>query len=96
MAIIRGSERPETAPRDQLHYNNDELGIGCTVQSLLGTHAVQPCMHNGACKTIACVVSDREHRTGSGRLPDRLGDPRRQALVVRYVESIDAQTTPFC
>jgi hypothetical protein len=52
-------------------------------------------MHDGACETIACVVSDREHRTGNARLPDRLGDPGWQALVVRHVESIDAQTTPF-
>lgn len=85
------------APKDALglDYNKDGRGKGYNVQSLLGVHAVQPYMHNGACETVACVVGDRKHRTGNGALPDRLADPAKQAAVVRYVEGIDAQTPPF-
>ena len=65
------------------------------MQSLLGIFAVPPYMHNGACETIACVVGDVKHRTANGTLPDRLGNAADRALVVRFVESIDAQTAPF-
>ena len=85
------------APKDALgkDYNGDGRGIGYNVQSLLGAHAVQPYMHNGACETIACVVGDKKHRTGNGRFADKLSDPGKQALVTRFVEQIDAQTAPF-
>ena len=52
-------------------------------------------MHNGACESIACVVGDKKHRTGNGRFPDTLAGAANQALVVRFVESIDRATTPF-
>ena len=52
-------------------------------------------MHNGACETIACVVYDIDHRTAKGTLPDRLNSPADRARVVKFVELIDAQTTPF-
>jgi hypothetical protein len=58
-------------------------------------HAGASLPRHGACETIACVVSDREHRTGNGRLPDRLADPARPAPVVRFAESIGTRTTPF-
>ena len=93
-ALVAGTSQP---PLDALgiDYNDDGRGTGFNVQSLLGVHAVQPYMHNGACESIACVVGDREHRTGNGRFPDTLADPARQALVVRFVESISAKTQPF-
>ena len=93
-ALVAGTSQP---PLDALgiDYNDDGRGTGFNVQSLLGVHAVPPYMHNGACESIACVVGDREHRTGNGRFPDTLGDPARQALVVRFVESISAKTRPF-
>jgi YVTN family beta-propeller protein len=92
--LVAGKAQP---PQDGLgiDFNGDGKGVGFSVQSLLGIHAVPPYMHNGACETIACVVSDREHRTGNGRFPDRLATPGQQALVTRFVESIDARTTPF-
>ena len=85
------------APADALgrDYNGDGKGIGYTVQSLLGTHNVQPYLHNGACETIACVVGHRPHRTANGQRPDPLPDPGDQALVARFVESIDRDTQPF-
>lgn len=92
--LVAGRAQP---PQDGLgiDFNGDGRGAGFSVQSLLGIHAVPPYMHNGACETIACVVSDRNHRTGNGRFPDRLTDPAQQALVTRFVESIDARSTPF-
>ena len=36
-----------------------------------------------------------QHRTGNGRFADKLADPAKQALVARFVESIDRQTQPF-
>ena len=40
----------------------------------------------------ACVVGDVKHRTANGTLPDVLTNPESQALVVKFLESIDAQT----
>ena len=84
-------------PQDALgiDYNGDGKGVGFNVQSLLGIHAVPPYMHNGACETIACVVGDREHRTGNGRFPDTLGGAAQQRRLTRFVESIDPAIQPF-
>ena len=92
--LVAGTSQP---PQDALgiDYNGDGKGIGFSVISLLGTYGVQPYMHNGACESIACVVSDRKHRTGNGRFPDTLADPAKQALLTKFVESIDADTAPF-
>lgn len=76
-------------------WNEDGKGTGFAVSSLLGIHASPPFGHNGACETIACVVGDKKHRTGNGRFPDKLADPAKQALVTRFVESVDRQTQPF-
>ena len=79
-----------------IDYNGDGAGNGFGVSSLLGIHAVPPYGHNGACETLACVVGDVKHRTANfTMLPDRLGDPVKQRRVVRFLESIDAQTKPF-
>ena len=79
-----------------IDYNGDGAGNGFGVSSLLGIHAVPPYGHNGACETLACVVGDVKHRTANfTMLPDRLGDPVKQRKVVRFLESIDAQTKPF-
>jgi hypothetical protein len=65
------------------------------VSSLLGIFASPPFGHNGACETLACVVGDVKHRTANNTLPDVLTTPESQALVVKFLESIDAQTQPF-
>jgi YVTN family beta-propeller protein len=75
-------------------YNNDGKGNGFNVPSLLGIHALPPFLHNGACETLACVVSDVQHRTAKGTLPDVLGSPEQQANVVAFLMSISAGTQP--
>jgi DNA-binding beta-propeller fold protein YncE len=75
-------------------YNADGKGNGFNVPSLLGIFNLPPYYHNGACETLACVVSDVQHRTAKGTLPDRLADPADQALVVKFVETIDNDTEP--
>jgi hypothetical protein len=76
-------------------YNNDGAGNGFNVPSLLGLHAVPPFMHNGAAESLAQVLADTKHRTDNGRLPDVLASPADQALVVKFLESIDVSTVPF-
>jgi hypothetical protein len=76
-------------------HNGDLKGEGFGVSSLLGIHNVPPYGHNGSCETIACVVADVKHRTANGRLEDKLSDPREQARVVKFVESIDLDTNAF-
>jgi cytochrome c peroxidase len=80
---------------DNARANGDDAGVGFGVSSLLGIYNVPPYGHNGSCETIACVVADVKHRTANGRLPDNLMDPREQARVVTFVESIDLDTNAF-
>jgi hypothetical protein len=76
-------------------YNSDGKGIGFNVPSLLGLNTLQPYMHNGAAESLAAMVADIRHRTDNGRLPDTLTNPADQALVVKFLESIDFSTVPF-
>jgi len=78
-----------------IDYNADGKGVGFNVPSLLGLHQVPPFMHNGAAESLAAVISDVKHRTDNGRLPDTLSNPADQALVVKFLESIDIKTVPF-
>ena len=75
-------------------YNGDGRGIGYNVPSLLGIDASPPFYHNGACESLACVVGNVKHRTQNGRQPDRLPNARDRALVVKFLQSIDARTKP--
>lgn len=76
-------------------YNGDGRGVGFSPPSLLGAYATPPYLHNGACETLACVVSDANHRTWRGQLPDTLSDPKKQALVTLFLESISKNTAPL-
>lgn len=76
-------------------YNSDGQGNGFNVPSLLGLHNLQPYMHNGAAESLAAVLADVNHRTDKGLLPDVLASPAAQALVVKFLESIDVRTSPF-
>jgi hypothetical protein len=78
-----------------IDYNNDGKGIGFNVPSLLGLHALQPYMHNGAAESLAAVVSDLKHRTDNGRIPDGLSNTNDQAKVVKFLESLDLHAVPF-
>jgi len=76
-------------------YNTDGKGVGFNVPSLLGIHSLPPYLHNGAAESLAAVISDVNHRTDNGRLPDLLAAAADQALVVKFLESIDVKTVPF-
>jgi hypothetical protein len=78
-----------------IDYNSDGRGIGFNVPSLLGLFAVPPFYHNGAAESLAAVVSDVKHRTDNGRRPDVLSNTNDQAMVVKFLESIDVHTVPF-
>jgi cytochrome c peroxidase len=93
-ALVNGAAQPALDALG-LDYNQDGRGLGFSVQSLLGGFNGPPYYHNGACETLACVISDVKHRTANGTLPDRLGALADQVLLLRYLEQIDAQSTPF-
>jgi YVTN family beta-propeller protein len=75
-------------------YNGDGKGIGFSPPSVLGIGLLPPYYHNGACETLACVLSDVNHRK-AGINADILSDPQVRALVVKFLETIDADTKPF-
>ena len=88
MAGLAGVQR-DALGRD---YNGDGRGIGYNVQSLLGVAMVQPYMHNGACESLFCVVSDVKHRTGNGTITDFLNTAQKRNELTTFLESIDADT----
>jgi YVTN family beta-propeller protein len=92
-AVVSGVQQPA---QDALgiDYNSDGKGNGFNVPSLLGLHLLPPYMHNGAAESLAAVISDVNHRTAGGRIADLLSNPTDQAYVAKFVESIDATTTP--
>ncbi len=77
-----------------IDYNGDGRGIGYNVPSLLGIAASPPFYHNGACESLACVVGNVKHRTANGKQADKLPNARDRALVVKFLQSIDARTKP--
>ena len=87
-AVVAGVTQPA---QDALgiDYNNDGQGNGYTVPSLLGIDSSPPFYHNGACETLACVLSNVKHRTANGTQPDALASERDQARVVAFLRSLD-------
>jgi YVTN family beta-propeller protein len=85
------------APQDALgiDYNGDGKGVGFNVPSLLGIFQVPPFYHNGACESLACVVGNARHRTANNTRPDVLLSAADQLKVVRFLETINAKTTPL-
>jgi YVTN family beta-propeller protein len=81
---------------DALGFDHDEdgAGDGYNVPSLLGIYALPPFLHNGACETIFCVLSDIEHRT-AGNPNDVLNTRLKRNRVAKFVESIDLETPAF-
>jgi DNA-binding beta-propeller fold protein YncE/mono/diheme cytochrome c family protein len=73
-------------------HNNDGKGEGFNTPSMLGIYMLQPYYHNGACETLACVVSNQDHRTGNGQFPDVLASPADQAKLVAWLQTLDAET----
>jgi YVTN family beta-propeller protein len=93
-----GAVEIDTAGRDALglDYDGNGQGAGFNPPSLLGIFALQPYYHNGACETLACVVADEDHRRAGLRpgASDPLNDAGNRLLLVSFLESLDAQTTP--
>lgn len=77
-------------------YDADGKGSGYNVSSILGTNSLAPYYHNGACETLRCVISDRNHRS-AGQRPKGKGalDSREMASLIAFLKSIDANTVPF-
>lgn len=93
-----GAVEKDTNNKDALglDYNGDGKGAGYNIPSLLGIHAVPPYYHNGACETLDCVLADVKHRR-AGLQPgqsDPLNSANARTKLVRYLESIDENTSP--
>ena len=84
-------------PQDALgvDYNADGKGNGFNIPSLLGIHQLPPYYHNGACETLVCVVGNVRHRTANFTRPDVLANPADVTRVVRFLETIGANTAPL-
>jgi YVTN family beta-propeller protein len=77
-------------------HNLDKRGEGYNVPMKLGIHNSPPYMHNGPCETLLCIVSDKNHRTANGKIPDVIGNNQSlQETLATFVESIDDRTEPF-
>lgn len=90
---------PEIATNGQVgigkDHNGDGKGDGFNPPSLLAIWQVPPYYHNGACETLACVLSNEDHRT-AGLRPgqnDFLASATDQAKVVAFLQSLDAEST---
>jgi YVTN family beta-propeller protein len=88
----------QAAPQDALGFDwnaqPNGIGNGFSPPSLLAIFAFPAYYHNGACETLACVLADKNHRT-AGNKTDVLASATAQAQVVTFLESLDANTTPF-
>jgi YVTN family beta-propeller protein len=73
-------------------FNGDGKGNGFSPPSLLGINAVPPYYHNGACETLACVVSNMRHRTANGTRPDLLTSARAREQLVAFLRTIASGT----
>jgi YVTN family beta-propeller protein len=77
-------------------HNGDGKGNGYNIPSLLGIWHLPPYYHNGACETLACVLSNENHRK-SGLKPgasDPLAGPGERAKLEAWLKTLDAET-PF-
>jgi len=74
--------------------NADGKGKGYNVPSLLAIWHVPPYYHNGACETLACVLSNSTHRSKGLKTgqADPLATAANQAKVVAWLKTLDADT----
>jgi YVTN family beta-propeller protein len=93
-AVVNGTQ---AAAQDALgiDYNSDGKGIGFNPPSLLGVVSLPPYMHNGAAESLFTVITNANHRTAGGRLPDLLSNLQDQISVFAFLETLDAKTVPF-
>ena len=77
-------------------YNDDGKGSGYNISSILGILHTGPYYHNGACETLECVLSDKNHRrAGVDNNSDPLNRRRARKQLVEYLKSIDEKTSIF-
>jgi len=92
---IGGAEKTQDK-KDALgiDYNADGKGAGFNIPSLLGIWNLPPYYHNGACETLACVLSNPTHRTAGLKQgqSDVLSNPTKQAQVVAWLKTLDSET----
>jgi mono/diheme cytochrome c family protein len=74
-------------------HNLDGKGNGFNIPSLLGIWGVQPYYHNGACETLACVLTDVNHRK-AGTGVDVLASQVDRDRVAAFLQSLDQDTLP--
>jgi YVTN family beta-propeller protein len=75
-------------------HNGDGKGDGFNIPSLLAISYLPPYYHNGACETLACVLSNTTHRQAGLRAgqEDPLATELAQDRVVTFLETLDADT----
>ena len=89
---------PEIATNGQIgigkDHNGDGKGDGFNPPSLLAIWQVPPYYHNGACESLACVLSNANHRTAGLRQgqSDPIASATNQAKVIAFLQSLDADT----
>ena len=69
--------------------------LGFNIPSLLSVFAGAPYLHNGACQTLECVLSNSTHRSAGTNGVDTLTNLADRRTLVRFLESIDRVTTTF-
>lgn len=90
-AVEKATDGKDALGRD---YNGDGKGAGYNTPSLLGIYNLPPYYHNGACETIACVLTNVNHRT-SGLQPgkaDPLASASNRAKLELWLQTLDAET----
>jgi YVTN family beta-propeller protein len=95
-AAVAGVVAPPVMDGLGRDYNGDGRGNGFSPPSLLGIGLLPPYYHNGACETLACVLSDVNHRKAGQTSPvDILANVQVRDQVVKFLETLDAETKPI-
>ena len=68
---------------------------GFNVPSLISVFASAPYLHSGAAPTLAAVLENVTHRSAGTGGVDTLTNASDRQGVVRFLRSIDRETTPF-
>ena len=68
---------------------------GFNVPSLISVFASAPYLHSGAAPTLAAVLANVTHRSAGTGGVDTLTNASDRQEVVRFLRSIDRETTPF-
>lgn len=97
--VLRDVGTFRATDRNEIKQNGTAAAgaLGFNPPSLLGVAGLAPYLHNGSAQTLEDVMKLKSHRT-SGLAPgatDPINDATKLADLLRFLESIDAGTTPF-